>query len=189
MSHMSVFDGKCVVVYKNHLGRLKMQWVLDAQLRMAASNIRHTYGKNRSQHAEMMTLVEDATGHAPEGPVLLKREISDCTSSACNAAYPVRLDKAELRPFFDDVRGLSQVSTVSRIRVPIHLEFSIPACLVLSPWFSLHSKILGHSFTELCPSRWFRFIHLQERKLYGQFNDPSHHVCSGFDEQWAWFLN
>lgn len=64
----------------------------------------------------------------------------------------------------------------------------IPACLVLSPWFSLHSKILGHSFTELCPSRWFRFIHLQERKLYGQFNDPSHHVCSGFDEQWAWFL-
>jgi len=25
----------------------------------------------------------------------------------------------------------------------------------------------------------------QERKLYGQFNDPSHHVCSGFDEQWG----
>lgn len=64
----------------------------------------------------------------------------------------------------------------------------IPACLVLSAWFSLHPKILGHSFTELCPSRWFRFIHLQERRLYGQFNDPSHHVCSGFDEQWAWFL-
>lgn len=81
MSHMSVFDGKCVVVYQNHLGRLKMQWVLGAQLRMAASNIQHTYGKNRSQHAEMMTLVEDATGQAPEGPVLLKREISETPST------------------------------------------------------------------------------------------------------------
>lgn len=79
-----------------------------------------------------------------------------CLQCSC-IAHPVRLDIAQLRPFFDDVRGLSQVSTVSRIRVPytprilhtclLGLSQSyliIPACLVLSPWFSLHSKILGH---------------------------------------------